>query len=43
MMFNSDEILKAAGAELVKNISQSDDFDISTDTRTIKKGELYLP
>ena len=43
MMFNSNEILKAAGAELVKNISQSDDFDISTDTRTIKKGELYLP
>ncbi len=43
MMFNLDEILKATGAELIKNSSKSDDYSISTDTRTIKAGELYLP
>lgn len=43
MMFSLDEIIEASGAELIKNTSESDDFKISTDTRTIKKGELYLP
>lgn len=43
MMFNLDEILKATGAELIKNTSSSDDYFISTDTRTIKAGDLYLP
>lgn len=43
MMFKLDEILKATGAELVKNTSGVDDYTISTDTRTIKHGELYLP
>lgn len=43
MMFKLDEIIEASGAELVKNTSDSDDFQISTDTRKIKKGELYLP
>lgn len=43
MMFNLDEILKATGAELIKNFSGRDDYIISTDTRTIKHGELYLP
>lgn len=43
MMFNLDEILKASGAELIKNASECDDYSISTDTRTIKAGELYLP
>lgn len=43
MMFNLNEILEATGAELVKNSCNSDDFSISTDTRTIKEGELYLP
>lgn len=43
MMFSLDEIIEASGAELVKNTSESDDFKISTDTRTIKHGELYLP
>ena len=44
MMFKLDELLKAAGAELIKNTAkESDDFSISTDTRTIKTGELYLP
>lgn len=45
MMFNLDDILKASGAELIKNTSKEkdDDYIISTDTRTIKSGELYLP
>lgn len=43
MMFNLDEIIEASGAELIKNTSDSDDFNISTDTRTINKGDLYLP
>lgn len=43
MMFSLDEILKASGAELIKNTSKSGDYTISTDTRTIKAGELYLP
>ena len=43
MMFKLDEIIEASGAELVKNTSESDDFKISTDTRKINKGELYLP
>ena len=43
MMFKLDEIIEASGAELVKNTSESYDFKISTDTRKINKGELYLP
>ncbi len=43
MMFNLDEIIEASGAELIKNISDSDDFKISTDTRTLETGDLYLP
>lgn len=43
MMFKLDEIIEASGAELVKNTSERDDFKISTDTRKINKGELYLP
>ncbi len=43
MMFKLDEILKATGAKLIKNNCGSDDFKLSTDTRTIKEGELYLP
>lgn len=43
MMFNLEEILKASGAELIKGVRSGDDYSISTDTRTIKAGELYLP
>lgn len=43
MMLSLDEIIEASGAELIKNTSESDDFKISTDTRTINYGELYLP
>ena len=40
MMFNLDEIIEASGAELIKNTSDSDVFNIYTDTRTINKGDL---
>lgn len=43
MMFKLDEILKATGAELIKNNCEKTGFNLSTDTRTIKEGELYLP
>ena len=44
MNFTLEEILKATGAKVLK--SQGVDglkFDFSTDTRTIKNGEIYLP
>ncbi len=37
-----DEIVKACGAEILKGNTGSD-FNFSTDTRTIKNGDLYLP
>ena len=39
MKFTLDEIHQATGAD----ISGEECFEISTDTRTIKKGDLYLP
>ena len=38
-----DEIVKASGAEVLKSRAKDIDYCISTDTRTIKKGDLYLP
>jgi len=44
MMFNLEEIMRAAGAEVLKGSDcGGDKYSISTDTRTIKAGELYLP
>ncbi len=45
MKFTLEEILKATGAELLKSegIKADDKFTFSTDTRTINKGEIYLP
>lgn len=44
MKFNLDEIIKATGAEIVKNEGVNDlKFTLSTDTRTIEKGQIYLP
>ncbi|MFA7659249.1 MAG: UDP-N-acetylmuramoyl-tripeptide--D-alanyl-D-alanine ligase [Candidatus Gastranaerophilaceae bacterium] len=44
MKFTLDEIIEATGAKILKNDGVSDlKFAISTDTRTIKKGEIYLP
>lgn len=39
MKFNLDEIKRATGAQ----VTGEEEFEISTDTRTIKKGDLYLP
>ena len=37
------EIIKITSAEVIKNFEKDIDVKISTDTRTIKKGDLYLP
>ena len=43
-MFNKEELIKATGAEVLKDSCQEDNtFTISTDTRTIKKNNIYLP
>ncbi len=41
MKFTLEELKKATNAEVNGNIDG--DFEISTDTRTIKKGDIYLP
>ncbi len=43
MKLNKCEILKAANAELIKGLDSEISFDFSTDTRTIKQGEIYIP
>ena len=41
MRFTVEELIKATNAEIKGNLKGN--FEISTDTRTIKKGDLYLP
>lgn len=44
MKFSLEEIIKATGAKIIKNEAKEEDkFTFSTDTRTIKQGEIYLP
>lgn len=43
MEFSLDEIIKATGARVVLNNVADQKFATSTDTRTIKNGEIYLP
>lgn len=44
MMFKREDFLKATGAIVLKDNSKSNqEFDISTDTRTINNGDMYLP
>ena len=38
-----EEIISATGAQVIKTIETIDNIEISTDTRTIKKGNFYLP
>lgn len=38
-----DEIVKASGAEVLKSSVSDAEYNFSTDTRTIKNGDLYLP
>ena len=42
--FGLEEIIEATGAKVIKNKTEKDaKFSFSTDTRTIKQGEIYLP
>lgn len=44
MSFTFNEIIQATGAEVIKKEPEENRlFKISTDTRTIKEGEIYLP
>ncbi len=43
MMFKLEEILSATSAMVIKNTTKQESFSISTDTRTIKGGDFYLP
>lgn len=38
-----EEIITASGAEVIKTVETIQNIEISTDTRTIKKGDFYLP
>ena len=44
MMFKRDDLIKATNAIVLKdNLAGNEEFEISTDTRTIKLGDIYLP
>src|SRR5574344_729937 len=44
MKFEINELVKSTGATVLKNTAKSEAlFEISTDTRTIKNGDFYLP
>lgn len=44
MMFNKEELIAATGAKILKDTVNKDClFNISTDTRTINHGDIYLP
>ena len=44
MMFSRDELIKITGAIVLKDeVSPELTFAISTDTRTISSGDIYLP
>lgn len=43
MRLTLEEIIEATGAKVIKNEGVKGEFSLSTDTRTIKKGEIYLP
>lgn len=42
-MFNTDEIINATKAKVIKKETDLKDLVISTDTRTIEEGQIYLP
>ena len=43
MRFTIEELIEATGANIIVASEGEDDFEISTDTRTIGSGMLYLP
>ena len=42
-MLTVEEIVAATNAEIIKNTTNIGEFSFSTDTRTIEKGQIYLP
>ena len=43
MKLDFGEILKATNAEIIKSENSNNLFEFSTDTRTIKAGDIYIP
>ncbi|MBQ9244664.1 UDP-N-acetylmuramoyl-tripeptide--D-alanyl-D-alanine ligase [bacterium] len=43
MKLNLNEIIKATSAEILKSNTKNNDYEFSTDTRSIKQGEIYIP
>ena len=43
MKFKLDEIINCTGAQILYQKDISGEFEISTDTRKLKKGNIYLP
>lgn len=45
MMFSREDLIEGTGATVLKctDIDEKSSFNISTDTRTIQKGDIYLP
>ena len=43
MMFTKEEIIEASGAEVLFDNGNNVKYNISTDTRTIAAGDIYLP
>ena len=43
MKFNIDEIVKVTGAKILHKTKTDGVFEISTDTRKLEKGNIYLP
>jgi len=44
MMFRLEDIIAATGAKVIKNTTDKlGEYSFSTDTRTIEKGQIYLP
>lgn len=43
MNLTVEELVKATNAELVKSTDTLETFSISTDSRSVKKGQIYLP
>lgn len=42
-MFSIDEIINSTKAKVIKKEVDSGNYEVSTDTRTIGKGQIYLP
>jgi len=43
LKFNIDDIIKVTGAKILHKTNTEGVFDISTDTRKLQKGDIYLP